>query len=107
LPEPPSNSDANITEFSLDDLETTDEIPVIPASMLETDSNDFSLDPSEAVTGEVSTIPQSMLEPSKPQNELVDQVMQKLMPHLEELALETVQKVVQSMEDNESTDEGK
>jgi len=106
LPNPPK-SDADVTEFSLDDLEDdiTEERPVIPPEMLETDSTEFNLDPTDAVTGEVPTIPQAMLEITKTQNEMVDQVMQKLMPHLEELALETVRRIVK--ENNEIPEKDK
>gem|GEM_PF-4375665 len=105
LPDPPK-ANADDTIFSLDDLEDdiTEERPVIPPEMLETDSTNFSLDPTEAVTGEIPTIPHAMLEITKTQNEMVDQVMQKLMPHLEELALETVQRIVKEQQGKENPD---
>jgi hypothetical protein len=112
VPEPSPHPDTEVTKLSLDELEdNTEEItaenPIITAEMLGTESTEFTPGPSEAITDENPIIPKAMLELSETQNELVDQVMQKLMPHLEELALETLQKIVKETQDNETPDKVK
>ena len=92
------------TEFTGD---VTEENPIITARMLETESTEFKLDSIEAITDENPIIPKAMLELSESQNELVDQVMQKLMPRLEELALETVHEIVKSSQNTETPDQEK
>ena len=108
VPEPPPNPNTEVTKLSLDELEDiTAENPIITAEMLETESTEFTPDSLEAITDENPIIPKAMLDLSESQNKLVDQVMQKLMPHLEELALETVQNIIKSSEKAETTDEEK
>ena len=108
VPGPQPHPNTEVTKSPLDELgDVTEENPIITAEMLETESTEFKLDSLEAITDENPIIPKAMLELSESQNELVDQVMQKLMPRLEELALETVHEIVKSSQNTETPDQEK
>ena len=108
VPEPPPQSNPEVTKLSLDELEdATEELPIISDDMLEAGGIEFAPHPSEAITDENPVIPKTMLELSESQNEMVDQVMQKLIPRLEALVQETVHEIIKSSQDTETPDENK
>ena len=109
LPGPHTADGQDSTMFNLDELEdTTQEMPIIPASMLEGDSTEFTLPPSEATAEEVQMAAPATLEiTEQDKNDLVDQVLQKLKPQLEELAEETLQNFVGSSKEGKDSDQKK
>ena len=88
----------NTGEFKLDSPEdATQENPAVPKDRTEsdTDNNRFKLIDDDAITTDTPTVPASVLIDAPPsQDELVEQVAEQLMPRLEEMVRETMQKVL-------------
>ena len=112
----PGESPEHVQPASYDELENADtvESPVVSQEMLDSseaetqeiilteldnaepdrDSTVFLL---EDITSESPTVPASMLiDTPPPQEEIIEQVTQKLMPQLEEIVRETVRQVLDS-----------
>ena len=103
-PPPP----AEVTEFRLDESKSGSEDPTVLSGSENPDSEVFTLDELEAITQESATVPASMLNDTQPsRDELVAKLMRVLVPHLEELVRETLEKTLNASQDNQPPEQQK
>ena len=88
-PPPP----AELTEFHLDDIEPGSEDPTLMPSETADDLTEFNMPETHDSTGES---PSMNNDRSMDRDALVEKVMQALMPHMEELARETLLKIIRT-----------